>query len=325
MTDCSLKFHNICQAAVEGRYEGEFFRFTNKDEFSARSKPAIRRLRALVQEMNSDFAKSMNISGKLYNIEGITEPLPIPTAPRPQTSVPRGPNTSSHPPNSTSTPKFGSPSSHTPALNFSAPQPPRAQQPGNSSEFRKPSKMGHDAAVEWVRRGIKRGRGRELQGTYNPLLIGELFWEQSSKWPNMARDHTEAVHDKCTELLRDVLDTVCPEDMRSRIWASIIQDKLKSRFQAATEELNCLSKDLKSYPVNYNHYYTDTIKKRRLDKDRAASGVGEEVHPDRLHHGIQSKGGGIDPDMEKHSCEEILDSLSSIYKVREKISKSNFA
>lgn len=41
-------------------------------------------------------------------------------------------------------------------------------------------------ALEWVSQVLIRTRGKELAGNFNPLLIGELFWEQSSKWPSMS-------------------------------------------------------------------------------------------------------------------------------------------
>jgi hypothetical protein len=37
-------------------------------------------------------------------------------------------------------------------------------------------------ALDLVRQVLIRTRGKELPGNFNPLLVGELFWEQSSKW-----------------------------------------------------------------------------------------------------------------------------------------------
>jgi len=36
-------------------------------------------------------------------------------------------------------------------------------------------------------------RGKELVGSFNPLLIDELFWEQSANWNRLARDYIELV------------------------------------------------------------------------------------------------------------------------------------
>jgi len=54
-------------------------------------------------------------------------------------------------------------------------------------------------AMDWVREVLVRTRGKELPGNFNPLLVGELFWEQSSKWQKMAEHHIEDVADVCSQ------------------------------------------------------------------------------------------------------------------------------
>ncbi|KAK2739874.1 hypothetical protein FQN57_006450, partial [Myotisia sp. PD_48] len=48
-------------------------------------------------------------------------------------------------------------------------------------EIAYPRKMTYKRAMVWVKNQITRSRGRELSGNFNPLVIGELFWEQSSR------------------------------------------------------------------------------------------------------------------------------------------------
>ena len=187
-------------------------------------------------------------------------------------------------------------------------------------------------ALEWVGQALTRTRGRELGGNFNPLLIGELFWEQSCNWSSLAKDHLDAISQACRRFLRDLLEEMCPEDVRSRLWSSQIQDVLKEREAFAIRELEKLTEDLKSYPIDYNHYYTDTIKKRRRDRDKAAlSKYLQQSAIDTPGYGSHSTHSSpridvdqvmklycsqADPEMEKHSCEEALDCLFSIYKAR---------
>lgn len=88
--------------------------------------------------------------------------------------------------------------------------------------------------------------------------------------------------------------------------------------------------DIKSYPIIYNHYYTDTIKKRRRDRDKEAlaeclqqsttdiplPGCHSTHSSTRIdiNEAIDQYCLRADPEMEKHSCEEALDCLFSIYK-----------
>jgi len=188
-------------------------------------------------------------------------------------------------------------------------------------------------AVDWVREVLVRTRGKELPGNFNPLLVGELFWEQSSKWQKMAEHHIEDVADVCSRFLDALLREKCPKDVYTRLWSSKIEDALQLRFVGSVKEMERITEDIKSYPITYNHYYTDTIKKRRREREEKSlascidNATQHIILPEyRSNHtsaqidsgkAAREYSGKIDPDMENHSCEEALDCLYSIYKVSE--------
>lgn len=122
-------------------------------------------------------------------------------------------------------------------------------------------------AIEWVRKALLRTRGRELPGNFNPLLVGELFWEQSSKWYRVAESHVKDVTDVYNRFLNTLLREKCPEDIYTRLWSSKIEDALKLRFDGSAREMERIIEDIKSYPIIYNHYYTEIIKKRRRERE----------------------------------------------------------
>jgi hypothetical protein len=197
-----------------------------------------------------------------------------------------------------------------------------------------PIRMSKENALKWVAHVLARTRGRELVGNYNPLLVGELFWEQSSKWQLLAVDHIEHVSSQCSQFLKTLLHDKCPQDVESHLWNSKIHDALRERSREASEELAKIVEDIKDYPVNYNHYYTDTIKSRRQNRQRAA--LAETVkhaskmtpvpqwESDRpaptttvdMEQVIETWTDSTDRNMENFSCEEALDCLLAIYKVR---------
>ena len=92
--------------------------------------------------------------------------------------------------------------------------------------------------------------------------------------------------------------------------------------------------DIKGYPINYNRYYTDTVKSRRQTRQRAAlaetvkqarkttmlpaRGVADPVPTTTvdIEQVMKSWTDNTDRNMEKFSCEEALDCLLAIYKVR---------
>jgi GTPase SAR1 family protein len=192
-----------------------------------------------------------------------------------------------------------------------------------------PKPLNKQAALNWVRGVLIRSRGKELIGNFNPLVIGDLFWELSEKWESLAQTHVTKVADICQLFLRNLLKDKCPEDVERRIWATKIHEQLKSRQASAQAELKLIMNDHKSYPINYNHYYTDTITKRRQERQKAELAkqieaattqtynktLGEyvcSVDVEKVATGINQR---VDPNMDNFSCEEALDCLFSIYKV----------
>lgn len=296
LTQLSLEYYDVCKAAVDGRYEGDYFNQVTDQIFSHTSPASIRRLRAVVQYMNEEFVGKIRTIGHKYhfkhlenaraNIQDTSENIPA-----------------SAKPITTSTP---------------------------TSET--PTKLSHSEALHWVDQALVRTRGRELSGNFNPLLVGELFWEQASKWRHFAMDHLHEVAQVCDQFVTDVLFKLCPKDLSSNLWSFQIRDVLKKRNEASVNELEKIMEDVKSYPINYNHYYTDTIKRRRQarDKDSLAKFMAEETPEsstklDGESHDTKS----VDiakfltkyaersqPNMEMYSCEEALDCVFSIYKVR---------
>lgn len=175
---------------------------------------------------------------------------------------------------------------------------------------------------------VIRSRGCELLGNFNPLVITELFWEQSSKWQLFAQAHVDEVSRVCCCFLENLLKDKAPSDRIPRVWPRI-SERIKERHRKAMNELEKILNDTQSYVINYNHYYTNTIKKRRAErqKHQLSECLGKATQHKKLpecHHTFPSIdvdhalglfAGHIDPDMDNHSSKEVLDCLLAIYKV----------
>lgn len=296
LAQLSLGYYDVCKEAVNGHYEGGYFVHNTDWEFSLCSPISMRRLRALVQYMNIGFAKTLRTNGYKYHI------------------------------NKTDTDaNSGEPAKVTAALE--ANKLPTNSIPGT------PAKMSKAQALEWVNQVLLRTRGRELPGNFNPLVVGELFWEQSSNWCQLAVDHMERVALVCSEFLRVLLADKCPEDIHARLWSFQIQDTLNSRCEAAKRELEMLIEDIRNYPINYNHYYTDTIRKQRQERESKALAkcVKDSTKTENIYNNddehyettttvdveqvIKQYRQHIEPDMDKYSSEEALDCMMAIFKV----------
>ncbi|KAK2764801.1 dynamin family protein [Colletotrichum kahawae] len=161
-----------------------------------------------------------------------------------------------------------------------------------------PKPLSKKESVAWIQKMILRSRGTELIGNFNPHLIGELFWEQSQPWENLTSSHIEKVSQLCKNFLTNLLEQQAPKEVQARIWASMIQDMLKQRKQAAYDELVNLINDIKEFPINYNHYYTDIIEQRRQERLKTrleSSFPGNVAHVSHMNcsrglHYIESEG-----------------------------------
>ena len=299
LTQLSLTYRDSCKAAVDGHYEGEYFITDSNPDltFSLDSPSTIRRMRAVIQSLNAGFEDLVRVNGHKYEVDM--------------------------------------------SSNAGAPDTKQVRQlkvqelhrKATTSKPRSPINMNKEQALAWVRSVLVRNRGKELIGSFNPLLIAELFWEQCSKWHDFAMEYLDEVHQVCSSFLELLLKDQCPKDIIPRLRASLVQDALRARYDNAFQELKHIIEDTRSYPINYNHYYTDTINKRRQERNKKSlascirgattkhqcpsdfvSSNQTYMNTD-VNKAVEAFSQGIDPNMDNVSCEEALDCLYAIYKV----------
>lgn len=96
---------------------------------------------------------------------------------------------------------------------------------------------------------------------------------------------------------------------------------MSARSAAAHEELGKLLRDKQDFPINYNHYYTDTIAaklRERLRKQVLASlpAKSDAAAYKQVKQAFDKWGNSASADMGEVAAEEALDCLMAIYKVR---------
>jgi len=182
-------------------------------------------------------------------------------------------------------------------------------------------------AMEWVRPLLLGGRGRELPGTFNPMLISELFWEQSKGWEAITRRHLKKVYRKLLDFLRLALVGLAPVDVIEALFANHINQQMAARFQRANKELEGLLNDRRRHAITYNHFYTENVQKIRdrrlkeqyeavieaaLQQQKKASNSGAALTKVQLMQAIATP---TEASMDDYACQEALDSMLAFYKV----------
>ena len=74
LSQLSLEYFQLCKAAVDGHYEGKYFNSDADDEFDLKSTPTVRRIRVVVQYMNTGFAENMRVNGHNYQVDTPDDP-----------------------------------------------------------------------------------------------------------------------------------------------------------------------------------------------------------------------------------------------------------
>lgn len=114
-------------------------------------------------------------------------------------------------------------------------------------------------AIAWVVNIIQRSRGRELPGSFNPMLISRLFKEQSEQWENLASAHVMRVAGYCMTFAKALLKYMTTQDTYDKVMMHKIEPALERRKQQARAQLADILKDKNGHPITYNHYYTTTV------------------------------------------------------------------
>ena len=205
-----------------------------------------------------------------------------------------------------------------------------------SSKTEEPTQNGQlvtsrDEYISHIAQLLKKNRGRELPGTFNPMIVRELFLEQCSPWEeltcNHVRDSWEAVREFFRLAVKHIADEATSAAIFDRIVVPVLDD-LRQVLDRKTKEL--LLPHQRGHPITYNHYFTETLQNIRAERRRdelldtlqqffGMSNLERQfdgnrtLHPKVLLDTLLQK---TEPDMARFASAEALDCMSSYYKVR---------
>lgn len=320
LTEVSMKMHDLLKMALHGPYDDSFFTITDHDK-SIDEGDNVKRLRAAVQHRNLDFAKCMRLTGHKYNIPRRAK-ADLDDESEVEEIVINGHVTGSE--------------DDTPVSEDERPLPrATADSDTASPETYRPSSMTRKQAIKWVAKRLEFSRGQELPGTYNPLLVSDIFWEQSKPWEALASRHVKKVASMCRTVVTLMLDKVVgASEVRLRLMANKVEPFLENALQASLDELDRIVEDQQRHPMTYNHYFTTNLQKIRQSRqfDSVQSIIKKATGEYTLKHRdggwFQAKmidpdvikpllSGAIEQDMDLVSAEDALDALIAYYKVRQ--------
>ncbi|KAI0379189.1 P-loop containing nucleoside triphosphate hydrolase protein [Hypomontagnella monticulosa] len=183
------QFHILCLQAVEGNYANDFFGgLYPGDEANATSDSRIRKIRALVRDLNRTFAYILETKGTRRII------------------VPRDSDVSQQEHPALYDDKCANPISSL----------PRFLVPLTSQyDFKNPEEVPFNDIASELESLSSANQGNEFPGTSNDLLAVKLFQDQSRPWEEIARRHIQVVLDTTKAFVEKLIGHIVNPDKRT--------------------------------------------------------------------------------------------------------------
>jgi len=264
MFDLSQSFQALVKAAVDGTYNDPFFTDAKT------SKGYRQRMRAVVQNLNDDFAIDMSRHGHYREVT-----------------------------------------------------------PNGEDGDRGVIGITHADFIADIKNLMRRTRGRELPGTFNPMIVSDLFLEQCLPWEAIVERHVRKTWEAAGSFLRLVSAYIADSSTSRSLEREILEPAMKSMLvQLHSEAVEFLKAHKSGHPITYNHYLMETIQnvRRKRETEMAENAVRkvfgiEPTSAARLNGTYDLKAlasamiPNTQPNMDSFAAEEALDCLNAYYKV----------
>ncbi|WQF77026.1 Putative dynamin stalk domain, GTPase effector domain-containing protein [Colletotrichum destructivum] len=179
--------------------------------------------------------------------------------------------------------------------------------------------------IDEVKKLIRRSRGCELPGTYNPMIISELFIQQCRPWRQLATAAKDTILDSVRNETYAILTYVANAETSESLMrvVGMTLESLKTGLDNKLDEL--IKSHTDGHPITYNHYLTENVQKVQAARRRVQMKTAlENFFGDRignqeylvkptvlLTHLLDT----TEVDMEVYACETAIDYMKAYYKV----------
>ncbi|OCL07965.1 hypothetical protein AOQ84DRAFT_319135 [Glonium stellatum] len=186
-----------------------------------------------------------------------------------------------------------------------------------------------DDFMNHIQHLMGRTRGRELPGTFNPMIVTDLFLEQSSPWEAIAQKHIVEVWKATKEFLTLVATYIADAATSKALIQKLFEPALNQLLEvlkAKTAEL--LMPHQRSHPITYNHSFMEALQKVRDErrKDECTKIIQDffgVFSLEAVHLGgfrdirplATSLAQLVEPSVNRSACSEALDCMEAYYKV----------
>lgn len=175
---------------------------------------------------------------------------------------------------------------------------------------------------------MKESRGRELPGTYQPLIVAELFSKQCKPWKGLVMDLSDRILASSLVTVNEALHYIADENTANSLLQEVVGpsiENLKAGLITKIDEI--LEPHISGHPITYNHYLTENVQKAQaLRQRRDLEGQLKSFFDVRTldkHANVNLRSlldtlvSHSEPDMDNVSCSMATDMMEAYYKVCE--------
>jgi GTP-binding protein EngB required for normal cell division len=107
---------------------------------------------------------------------------------------------------------------------------------------------------------LRRSRGRELSGLFDPLFVGDLFREQCRPWRGLVTECIKVIINATYKVLDTVLGAVSDEDTKIRVLSILIDPEMdKIKCEVDVKMAAILHSHFVGHPITYNNKLTEIV------------------------------------------------------------------
>ena len=182
--------------------------------------------------------------------------------------------------------------------------------------------------AEKVKNLMVRSRGCELPGTYNPLIIGEMFREQCVPWESLIKGILVDIFDATQRTVGSVLSHVADDTTEQNLLQETLIPGLKYLQVTLNNKVaELLEPHTDCHPITYNHSLTENVQKtqaerRHLEMEQVLKNFfcvsslreDEDKHNFSTQKLLFSLVERTEADVERYACYAAIDMMEAYYK-----------
>ncbi|KAL2255615.1 hypothetical protein VTK26DRAFT_3002 [Humicola hyalothermophila] len=203
---------------------------------------------------------------------------------------------------------------------------------GGASDAPGVIKTSREDFIAHVKQLQQRTRGRELPGTFNPMIVADLFREQSRPWEAIVRRHVQKVWDAACCFVKLVVTHTADASAAKPLQIEAVEPAMARILEAMRDKTTELLKPHhNSHPITNNHSFTEALQEvRRKRQEESLEGIIKRfLRVEFIYkEDFQSLNGRYNlsglaeslaaywgPNMADFAANEALDCLNAYYKV----------